>query len=83
MSEKVMSCIESNNGKPEGCICENACACKFKVEYLEAQDAYERAIKAYPHWGGNIVFFRKHDDPMGYNLDLDGLKRQFRARCEK
>jgi hypothetical protein len=83
LSEKVMSCVENNSGKTEECICVDECSCKFKDEYISAKDAYDRAIRAYPQWDGKVVFYRIATDPTGYNINFEGLRRQFSAKCGK
>jgi len=83
LSEKVMSCIENNGGKAEGCVCDNECSCEFKDDYIAAKKAYQSAIKAYPHWEGEVVFYQKEDDPTGYNINFAGLQRQFSVSCEE
>ena len=83
LSGKVMNCIENNNGKTEGCICIDECSCKFKDEYILAKEAYLKAIKKYRHWEGNVVFYQTGTDPMGYNINLEGLERQFSISCKK
>lgn len=83
LSEKVMSCVEDNGGRTEGCVCVDECSCKFKDEYISAKDAYHRAIKKYPHWEDKVVFYRIGTNPMGYNINFEGLHRQFSASCEK
>lgn len=82
LSEKVMSCIENNSGEVEGCVCDE-CSCEFEDDYIAAKKAYQRAIKTYPHWEGEVVFYQKEDDPTGYNLNFAGLQRQFSVSCEK
>lgn len=83
LSEKVMSCVEDNGGKTEGCVCVDECSCKFKDEYVSAKDAYYKAIRAYPHWEGKVVFYRTGTNPMGYNINFEGLRHQFSVSCEK
>ena len=58
LSEKVMSCIENNSGEVEGCVCDE-CSCEFEDDYIAAKKAYQRAIKTYPHWEGEVVFLSK------------------------
>jgi len=83
LSQKVMSCIEKNDGKTEGCICVDECSCKFKDEYILVKKVYQRAIKTYPHWEGQIVYYKRKNDSMGYNINFPGLQRQFSAICNK
>jgi len=83
LSQKVMSCIEINDGKTEGCICIDECSCKFKDEYISAKKVYQRAIKTYPRWEGQVVFYKRKNNSMGYNINFAGLERQFSASCKK
>jgi len=83
LTKKVMSCIEENDGKTEGCICVDECSCKFKDNYFSAKRTYQSTVKTYPHWGSHIVFYQRENDPQGYNINFAGLQHQFSASCEK
>ena len=83
LTEKVMSCIEQNNGKTEGCICANECSCKFKDAYVSTKKTFQRTINRYPNWEGNLVSYQKENDPQGYSINFAGLEHQFSTSCKK
>ena len=83
LSEKIMNCIEDNNGKTEGCICTSECSCKFKDDYLSAHNSYQQAIKAYPSWENKGVFYQQANDATGYAINFAALKTQFSTSCQK
>ena len=81
LSEKVMRCIESQQGVTKGCICADLESCKFTSEYKDATEMYCEAIARYPHWQGKTLNFTVPSSPGGYALGMEGLERQFGRYC--
>lgn len=77
LGEKVMSCIEANNGSREGCVCLNEGQCTFKKEYTEAKESFCNALKEYPHWRGKLVNSRLAATGESYSFSAEGLAKQF------
>jgi len=77
LGEKVMSCIEANNGSREGCVCLSDKQCKFKKEYTEAKESFCSALTQYPHWRGKLVNTRLPATGESYSFSAEGLAKQF------
>ncbi|NIP38056.1 MAG: hypothetical protein GWO07_03375 [Candidatus Dadabacteria bacterium] len=79
VSSKVMSCIDEGGTIGE-CKC-TECSCKFTSEYEVFKKAYKEALAANPDWDDKVVFYTLEGDPMGYNINFEGLKSQFSSEC--
>ncbi|MDH5668530.1 MAG: hypothetical protein OEY86_11010 [Nitrospira sp.] len=77
LGEKVMSCIEANNGSREGCVCLSDKQCKFKKEYADAKESFCSALTQYPHWRGKLVNSRLAATGESYSFSAEGLAKQF------
>jgi len=83
LSENVMSCIEKNGGKMEGCTCETREACPYKVEFDSFVNSYCSAVKTYPDWKTENLFWQVEGDITGYNLATKNLEFHFGKYCAK
>ena len=76
MSNRVRGCMEDKNLLPNQCICLH----KESLENVKA--AYVNAVKKFPTWKDKLVYYKKADDPAGYNVVFDGLDKQLEVNCE-
>lgn len=82
LSESVMQCIEVNDGKMTGCTCESRAACPFKTEFDTFVKAYCDAVKEFPEWKNEILFWQVEGDITGYNLATNNIEMQYGQYCE-
>jgi len=83
LSENVMSCVENNEGKMDGCTCETREVCPYKVEFDSFVDSYCSAVKTYPSWKTESLFWQVDGDLTGYNLATKNLEIHFGKYCEE
>ncbi len=77
MSDSVMDCIETKKLSPD------ECTCLHTKELDKVKTAYQNALKRYPHWKDRVVFYKRENDPMSYNISFGGLRRQLEVECKK
>lgn len=82
ISQKVMKCIDKNNGKTESCVCKTYETCKFKSEYKNVMSRYCDAITAFPDWKGKTINYKLPSDTMSHALGMPGLEKQFGHNCK-
>ena len=80
VSEKVMKCIEENNGETEGCICLNRSECPFKAEFDNFINTFCGVVSTFPDWKLNNVLYQT-EDGMGHSLGTATIQHHYGESC--
>ena len=81
ISEKVMKCIEDNDGNTDGCTCATRESCPFKVEFDAFVEVFCGVIAAHPEWQARDVAYQVSPDPTSRILGTSNIHRHYGKAC--
>ncbi len=76
VSNLVTECAET------GTLTQDQCRCQYQDEIVQAESVFTQTIEKHPDWSGqSILWWKDESKAYSYNLNMQGLERQFTQDC--